>query len=89
LFSLAWLIQPLALRNGLPGLNNPIYYRLTAETLPEVSTDLRFIQALPGNSSFKTTTVYTHLTNKGVGRIQCQPDKLTNSHKKDADEDSK
>jgi len=46
----------------------PAYCNTTR--LPQTITDLRFIQALPGYSNLKTTTNYTHLTIKGVDRIQ-------------------
>ncbi len=53
-----------------------------ATHLPEAVTNLRFIQSLLGHSSIKTTTIYTHLTKKGVDRIQSPPDRLVEEARK-------
>ena len=47
-----------------------------ATHLLEAGTDLKFIQALLGHSSIKTTSIYTQLTKKGVDRIQSPLDRL-------------
>jgi len=44
--------------------------------LLENGTDLRYIQALMGHSSSKTTEIYTHVTTKGFNQIVNPMDKL-------------
>lgn len=44
--------------------------------LLENGTDLRYIQALLGHSSSKTTEIYTHITTKGFDQIVSPLDKL-------------
>jgi site-specific recombinase XerD len=50
-----------------------------ATHLIESGTDLRFIQALLGHSSIKTTVIYTHLTKKGIDKIQSPLDQIADS----------
>ena len=42
----------------------------------ENGTDLRYIQSLLGDSSSKTTEIYTHITTKGFEKIKNPLDKL-------------
>jgi site-specific recombinase XerD len=57
-----------------------------ATHLLEVGTDIRFIQSLLGNSSIKTTTIYTHLTKKSTENIISPLDLLSGEVKKKGDE---
>ena len=53
-----------------------------ATHLLENGTDIRYIQQFLGHSSIKTTTIYTHLTQSAVDKIQSPLDRLVNENKK-------
>jgi site-specific recombinase XerD len=57
-----------------------------ATQLLAAGTDLRFIQALPGHRSVNTTMLYTHLTTKGMDKIQSPLDRLVKEAKMKKDD---
>jgi len=48
-----------------------------ATHLSENDIDLRYIQELHGHKSSKTTEIYTHVSNKDIGRIKSPLDSLS------------
>ncbi len=74
-------IQEIFTRAKLRAMVNPIATVHTlrhsfATHLLEKGVDLRYIQALLGHESTKTTEIYTHITKKGWDRIQSPIDGL-------------
>jgi site-specific recombinase XerD len=41
-----------------------------ATHLPDVGTDIRYIQSMPGHEGSRTTEIYTHVTNNGFDQIK-------------------
>lgn len=50
-----------------------------ATHLLEYGTDISLIQKLLGHNDIKTTLIYTHVTNKELGKVQSPLDRLKNS----------
>ncbi|QTY27069.1 tyrosine-type recombinase/integrase [Flavobacterium sp. CS20] len=47
----------------------------------EGGTDIRYIQKFLGHSSIKTTTVYTHISQKSTKKIESPLDKMAKKYK--------
>lgn len=51
-----------------------------ATHLLEHGTDLRYIQTLLGHQSIRTTEIYTHVSNKQIGKIRSPLDFLVENN---------